>query len=128
MSGMEQMLQDNCRFVCIHSAQKKDWQLVKKVITIHINFFSAQQEQEGITLSSNQIIMTTHACLRDANERGIRNKKEDQIKTKVSTPLINDLEMQNIFKDEDNKKGNDVINKLIDEVLQLLVLVGLTAQ
>ena len=31
--------------------------------------------------------------------------------------------MQNIFKGKDNKKGNDVIDRLITEVLQLLKLV-----
>ena len=36
--------------------------------------------------------------------------------------------MQNIFKDKDDKKGDDVTDKLIDEVLQLLVLVRLAAQ
>jgi len=36
--------------------------------------------------------------------------------------------MQNIFKNKDNEKGNNIINKLVDKVLQLLVLVGLAAQ
>ena len=36
--------------------------------------------------------------------------------------------MSNIFKDKDNEEGNGVTNKLLDEVLQLLVLVGLAAQ
>jgi len=35
--------------------------------------------------------------------------------------------MSDIFKDKDNKEGNSVTDKLIDEVLQLLVLVGLAA-
>ena len=36
--------------------------------------------------------------------------------------------MQDIFKDKDNKKGNNVMDKLINKVLQLLVLVRLAAQ
>ena len=36
--------------------------------------------------------------------------------------------MSNIFKDKNNKEGNDVTDKLINKILQLLVLVGLTAQ
>jgi len=36
--------------------------------------------------------------------------------------------MSNIFKDKDNEEGNGIINKLINEVSQLLVLVGLAAQ
>ena len=44
-------------------------------------------------------------------------KKEDQIKINNSTPLIKDLEMSNIFKNENNKKENSVMDKLITEVL-----------
>ena len=51
--------------------------------------------------------------------------KKNQIETEISTPFINNLEMQDIFENEDNKKGNDVINELINEVSQLLVLIGL---
>jgi len=36
--------------------------------------------------------------------------------------------MSDIFKDKDNKEGNSVTNEFINEVLQLLVLVGLAAQ
>ena len=35
--------------------------------------------------------------------------------------------MSNIFKDKDNKERNGVTDKLINKVLQLLVLVGLAA-
>ena len=35
--------------------------------------------------------------------------------------------MSNIFKDKDDKKGNGVINKFINKISWLLVLVGLTA-
>jgi len=43
-------------------------------------------------------------------------KKRDQIKTDNSTPLIKDLEISDIFKDKDNKEGNGVTDKLLDEV------------
>ena len=33
--------------------------------------------------------------------------------------------MSNIFKDKDDEEGNSVIDKLLDKVSQLLVLVGL---
>ena len=55
-------------------------------------------------------------------------KKENQIKTNNSTPLIKDLKISNIFKNKNNEEGNSVIDKLIKKVLQLLVLVGLAAQ
>ena len=61
--------------------------------------------------------MTTCAHLIDTDEGGIRNQEEDHIETSNSTPLIKDLEMSNIFKDKDNKKGNGVIDKFIKEVL-----------
>ena len=64
---MEQTLQDNHMFTCVQSAQKEGWQSVKKAIVTHTNFFSAQQEQKGITSPSNQIIVTTHTCLIDTN-------------------------------------------------------------
>jgi len=35
--------------------------------------------------------------------------------------------MSDIFKDKDNKEGNSIINEFINEVSQLLVLVGLAA-
>ena len=63
----------------------------------------------------------------DADKKGIKNKEEDQIKTEVSTPLINNLEMQNIFKDKNNKEGNDVMDEFINKVSWLLVLVRLAA-
>ena len=44
-------------------------------------------------------------------------KKEDQIETKDSTFFINNLEMQNIFKDKDEEEGNSITDKLITEVL-----------
>ena len=36
--------------------------------------------------------------------------------------------MSNIVKDKDDEEGNNVIDKLINKISQLLVLVGLAAQ
>ena len=44
-------------------------------------------------------------------------KEEDQIKTENSTLFIKDLEMHNIFKDTDIEEGNNIIDKLVAEVL-----------
>ena len=68
-------------------------------------------------MPNDQIVVTTYAHLTDTDKGGIKNKKKDQIKIKISTPLINDLEISDIFKDKDDKEGNDVINGLIMEVL-----------
>ena len=61
----------------------------------------------------------------DTDEGGIRNWEEDKIKTETGTPLIEDLEISDIFKDKDDKEGNGVTDEFLDEVSQLLVLVGL---
>ena len=55
-------------------------------------------------------------------------KKENQIETNNSTPLIEDLEMSNIFKDKNNKEGNSVMDELITKVSQLLELVIVIAE
>ena len=43
-------------------------------------------------------------------------REEDQIKNNNSTPLIEDLEISNIFKDKDDEEGNNVIDKFLDKV------------
>ena len=122
------MLQDNCMFACVHLAQEEGWQPVSETIATHTSFFSAQWEYNSIVLPNNQIVVITYARFMDTNKGGIRNQKEDKIEIETSTPLINDLEISNIFKDKDNKKGNSVTDKFLDKVSQLLVLVGLAAQ
>jgi hypothetical protein len=50
---------------------------------------------------------------------GIRNDKGHQIKDRNATPLINDLEIRNIFEDEDKEEG-DGVTDLITVVVTLL--------
>ena len=48
--------------------------------------------------------------------RGIRNKESHQIKIKYSTPLINNLEIEELFKDKNKKEKvdiTDLINRII---------------
>ena len=47
-------------------------------------------------------------------------REKDQIKTEDSIFLIKDLEMQDIFKDKNNKKGNNVTDELIAKLSVLL--------
>jgi len=54
-------------------------------------------------------------------------RKKDQIEINNSTPLIKDLEINNIFKDKDDEEGNSVTDKLITEISQLLELVAVIA-
>jgi len=51
----------------------------------------------------------------------IIKEKDHQIKSGNTTPLINNLEMQDVFKDKDEKKGNGVID-LINGLIDLLSL------
>ena len=62
-----------------------------------------------ITLS-NRINATVRARRSDAEDLigGIRIKEGHQIKIEHSTPLIDDLEIDNLFKDEDEEEGAGV--------------------
>ena len=46
-------------FTYIHSAHEEGWQPVGTVIITHTNFFSAQQEQEGMISPSKRITKIT---------------------------------------------------------------------
>ena len=50
---------------------------------------------------------------------GIRNKEGHQIKLGYSTPLINNLETDNLFKDKNKEEKVGVID-LINRILQVL--------
>jgi len=48
---------------------------------------------------------------------GIIREKDHQIELGNTTPLINNLEMQDVFKDKDEERGDgvtDLINGLVD--------------
>ena len=116
-------------FIYVHLTQEESWCSVGKVIVTHTNSFLKQWEQEGMISLNKRITVTSLLCWLDAEDltRDII-REEDQIKDNNSTPLINDLEISNIFKDKDNEKGNNVIDKFLNKVSWLLVLVGLVAQ
>ena len=115
-------------FTYIHLTQEKGWHLVGEIITIHTNSFSEQQEQKGI-ISPNKR-MTVTSLLHQLNAEDLIKdiiRKENQIETSNSTPLIKNLEMSDIFEDKNDKEGNSVTDKLIIEVSQLLELVQVIA-
>ena len=68
-------------------------------------------------MPNDQIVATTYAHFTDTDEGGIRNQEKKEIKTKTSTPLIEDLEISDIFKDKNDEEGNSVMDELIIEVL-----------
>ena len=105
-------------FAYIHLTQEDSWHLIKAVITTHTNTFLTQQEQEGMTLLSKRITVTS--LLHQLNAEDLTGdiiREKNQIETNNSTPLIEDLEMSNIFKNKDDKEGNSVTDKFLDKVL-----------
>jgi len=69
-------------------------------------------------LLNNRMTVTNLLHQLDADDlTGNIIKKENQIETNNSTPLIEDLEMSNIFKDKNDEEGNSVMDELIIEVL-----------
>ena len=46
-------------FARVHLAQEEGWQLDSDAITTHTSFFSAQQEQDGMTSLSDSMVVTS---------------------------------------------------------------------
>ena len=68
---------------------------------------------------SKRITVTSLLCQSKAEDliRDIIRNKNRQIKLGNTTPLINNLEMQDVFKDKDGERGGsvmDLINGLVD--------------
>jgi len=122
-SETDQTLQDNCMFTCVHLTHKEGWQPVGTTIATHTNFFLTQWEHKGITLLSKRITITSllHQSETENLIEGIIREKDHQIELGNTTLLINDLEMQDIFKDEDGKRG-DGVTDLISGLVDLLLL------
>jgi len=105
-------------FTHVHSTQEDSWRPVREVITTHTNAFSTQQEQDSIILPKERMVVISQLHQPDAEDlMGGIIRKENQIETNNSTPLIEDLEMSNIFKNKDDKEGNSVTDKFLDKVL-----------
>ena len=72
-----------------------------------------------MTLPSKRITVTSLLCQSEAEDLmgGIVRNEDKQIESGNTTPLIDDLEMQDVFKDKDGKRGDsvtDLINGLVD--------------
>jgi len=67
--------------------------------------------------------ITSLLCQSEAEDliEGIIKKKDHQIKSGNTTPLINNLEMQDVFKNKDKKRG-DGVTDLISGLVDLLSL------
>jgi len=106
-------------FTCIHLTHKEGWRPVGTAITTHTNTFSAQQEHKGITSPNKRMTVTSLLHQSEAEDLigGIIREEDHQIETGNTTPLINNLEMQDVFEDKDGERGDgvmDLINGLVD--------------
>jgi hypothetical protein len=74
-----------------------------------------------MTLPSDSMVVTSRLRRLDGEDLigGIRNDKGHQIKDGNATPLIDDLEMGDIFEDEDEEE-EDSVTDLIIAVVALL--------
>ena len=64
-------------FNLVHLTQKKDWRLKEAAIITQTNFFSLQQEQEGMISPKERITAITQVRRSDVEDliRDIRNKR-----------------------------------------------------
>jgi len=122
-SEMDQTLQDNHMFTHIHLTHKEGWRPVRAIIITHTNFFSTQQEHKGITSLNKRMTVTSLLQQSEAEDliKSIIKKEDHQIEPGNTTPLINNLEMQDVFKDKDKERGDGVID-LINGLVDLLLL------
>ena len=122
-SEIDQTLQDNCMFTQVHLIQEDSWHPVRETIITHTNTFLTQQEQDGIILLKERMVVTSWLQQLEAENliRGIIRNKDHQNESGNTTPLINNLEMQEVFKDKDGKRGNSVID-LINGLVDILLL------
>ena len=122
-SETDRTLQDDRIFDFVHSEQEEGWAPSGVAIATHTNFFSSQREQEGMISPNDSINATVRArrTVEDAERcGGIMSQQEGhQIEDGNATPLINDLEMRDIFEDEDGEEG-DGVTDLILAVVGLL--------
>ena len=120
-------------FDFVHSEQEEGWREVGFANATHFSPSRSQREHgNGMTSPSDRI----SATVRERNSRGeARLDLEDrdleaalammslamgnQIETEDTTPLINDLEMQEVFEDEDGEEGAGVTDAL-STMLRLL--------
>jgi transposase InsO family protein len=117
----ERTLQEARVFALVHSEQEEGWRPDGAAIATHTNPFFAQREQGLIISPSREIDVARRARRSDAEDLigGIRNEEGHQVESGHSTPLIDDLEMEELFEDEDEEEGAGVTD-LISRIVQVL--------
>jgi len=123
VSETDQTLQNNHMFTYIHSTQEEGWQPAETAIATYTNFFSSQQEHNSITSPNKRMTVTSLLQQSKAEDliKDIIKEEDHQIKSGNTTPLINNLEMQNVFKDKDKERGDSIIDliKGLEDLLSL---------
>jgi len=100
----------------VHLEQKEGWQSKGATIAVQTNPFLEQREHDSMTLPSNRITATTWAWQlvkdRDVLTGGIISHlvQMDLNKKGGTVPLIDNLEIMEVFKDEDKEKEASVID------------------
>ena len=102
-------------FIKIHLKQKKGWRLEGAIIITQTNPFLVQQEHNNITSLSDRIMAITRVqCCAYSN-----NRYKDIIshlaqmsanKERDTAPFINELKIQEVFKDKNKEEGASVID------------------
>jgi len=100
-------------FTEVHSEQEEGWRLEGAVIATQTNPLLMQREQGPMTIPCNSIDATTKAqqCVCGNNRyRGIISHlaQADANKEGGTVPFINNLEIIEVFKDEDEEEGVSV--------------------
>jgi len=117
-SDTERTLQDDRMFEEVHSEQEEGWRPDGAAIATQTNPLLAQREHDSITSPSDRITATTRArrcaCGNDRCGGIISHLAQTNANEEDSTaPLIDNLEMIGIFKDEGEEEEasvTDLIN------------------
>jgi len=129
LSETERTLQDDRMFALVHSEQEEGWRPEGAAIAMQDSRFSAQREQEDIISPSEIMVDTSSARRSEAVDLmgGIRQGGY-QIDLDNATPLINDLEMDDIFEDEDEEEEDGVTDQeeLLSQILESIRLSSLS--
>ena len=102
-------------FAHVYLAQEDNCQLMGNAIAIYTNPSFAQREQENITLPSNRTTATVqdqHLAEGEGEALSIINNNINQINQTDIIPLVNNLEILEIFKDKNKEEGDGVIDAL----------------
>jgi hypothetical protein len=122
-SEVERTSQDDRTFALVHSEHEEGCRDEGLASATQTNPSFAQREHgDGIISPSDSMAVTVRArrcACEEEDALGIMSNDVNQIDQTDITPLVNDLEMSEIFEDEDRKEGDGVTDAL-STMLRLL--------